>query len=1067
MPFPAMRYQELIIDNSGWIQYTISMVTDTKLQQPQLKPGLLPRTALLRSIRDNLNHRVVIVCAGPGYGKSTVLAQLLQTGQLPALYYSLDPGDSDRLVFLEHLLTALSRNAPGNTAGESSVQLHQLLDYVRSGRNVPDQLVTATVVNCLERRGELFIMLDDYHQLPAGSMVHRLLSQLIDRLPAHAHLVIASRAEPALPGLAALRMKGEVYDVTPECLAVTPADLQSLSLASGEAALPPQSLNRLLEVTEGWVTGVRMVLQAAGRDHRVGLELDQYLREHRTLFEYFAAEIFATLPAAARDFLVRCSVLDHLDPQACAAVAGAPDAGDLLAGLSRRNMFVARAGDGYRCHGLFREFLRSRIGGPGECRRLNGAAARWFLARGDTLPAVEHLLEAGQFQDAARAMAPIVETVFSSARFELVERWLSRLPLELVEQSPALLLGRAALHRFKNDQQARRNDLESALRTARNLKDRNYQVKLLIELGGMAFDQRRLPEAMRLTRAARRLGLKRGQRIMAGIDVLICLCHTLTGRFAAAERACRAIPRGMVQLFGAAIPVHDNYLCITLTRSGKIAEALERYRQIVPKIEPTALSHPKTCMFLMDAITAALYHGSSALARQWLELMRQASPLSDATALLHRTMSISMLVQDGRLAEAANITRRLLEEPDRLSRWGFPAQAGFLQAWLVNIDYYSGDYRSSARRLQRCQSDGGEVFKQLQQLFREAMLASLTRRRADAARCCHRIACQPANPYRDLLLSLARSASAGRPAAMRHLRRAVDIAGWYGLDGKLAVEVRYHPQLKRLLPECGAPAAQIRALRELIDARPSSNTDGPVRISLFGTLMVSAPDRTQLTLAWQGYKAASLLGFLLLHRGRYFTKEDLVRQLWPGVAPARSFNRLFATISRLNTAVGRLVAHDTAGYSIAADDAMVSLDADEFTECHRLAVAAATPPERRLDAIRRCLALYRGPLLQSVGDAWAEPFRHGFHAKYLQVLRAAVEAEAARDNWSASTEAARRIVDAEPGNELAATALLTGLGKMGLRTDMVRSFTQICRRLRAQRRPPSPVMLREYQRLLG
>jgi DNA-binding SARP family transcriptional activator len=256
-------------------------------------------------------------------------------------------------------------------------------------------------------------------------------------------------------------------------------------------------------------------------------------------------------------------------------------------------------------------------------------------------------------------------------------------------------------------------------------------------------------------------------------------------------------------------------------------------------------------------------------------------------------------------------------------------------------------------------------------------------------------------------------------------------------------------------------------LRELIDARPTDQVAGPARISLLGTLMVSVPGRARRAISWQGYKAASLLGFLLMHRGRNFTKEDLVRQLWPGAAPAKAFNRLFATISRLNAAVGGPVVLGPGGYAIAVDDARVSLDADEFTECHRLAVTAVASPARRLEAIRRCLALYRGPLLRSVGDVWAEPFRHSFHVKHLQVLRAAIEAEAAHGNWAASTEAARRLVEAEPGNEQAATALLTGLGRMGLRTDMVRSFAQICRRLRAQRRVPGPAMLREYQHLLG
>lgn len=1046
--------------------YNGRMVVETKLIPPLLKPGLLPRAQLLNRVRAHLHHRLIVVCAGPGYGKTTLLAQLIEAGHLSAAYYSLDPDDGDRMAFLEHLLASLSRVAPGKSPQGPLIQLHRLLDYIRGGRGIPNQLLIATVVNWLAaRHDELFLVLDDYHHLSGGSPVHRLLAQLIERLPPNAHLMIASRSAPPLPCLAALRVKGEVFDVAQNELAVTQDDIRRSPHFAADLPGAESSLRRMLDATEGWIAGVQLALEAAGPAGDLGKALDRCSCTGRTLFDFFTAEIFGTLPAATRRLLVRCSVLAQLDPQACAAVAGDPDAGSMLADLARRNMFVSRAGEGYRCHSLFREFLRNRITDPGEYRRLCGAAADWFLGRGDVLSAVEHLIEASRPQQAARAMVPIVETVYNSARFELVARWLSWLPADLVERSPALLMGRAALHRYRNDHRAGLNDLAMALRIARRTGDRRYQARVLVQLGSLAYDDGRLTEAMRLARAAQRLGLRRGQRVKAGSDAIICLCHTQSGRYAAAERACRAIPQDLQQLYGAAIPIHDNFLCVVLTRSGRYAEALARYRRIVPGIEPQALFHPNACMFLMDAIIAARNHGSFTLSRQWFEKMRQAAALSDATALLERITSISLLVQDGRVTEAANVTNSLLAEPDLLSRWGYQSQTIYLKSKLVEIDYYLGNYPRSTRRLQQGQRPD-EVDAKLEQFFRGALLASLTRRQADAVRCCRGIARLPANPHRDLLLSLSLAAASGRPAAVRHLRRAVRISGRYGMDGELALELRHHPAMKRLLPECGAPPARIGELQGLIGDWQPVATVAQLRISLLGSLAVSARGQAGLMMPWQGYKAASVLGFLLLHRGRHSTTEELTRQLWPGVDPARSSNRLFATISRLNAVLEGLIVHSAAGYAIDHWDRIV-LDVDEFTEFHRTAVAPSAPPERRLDAARRCLALYHGPLLRSVGDLWVEPVRHAYHVKYLQALRAAIETEAAQGNWSASAEAARRLLADEPADEQGVVALLTGLGKMGLRSDMVSQFARYARSLRARGLSPSPGVLVAYQRLLG
>ena len=54
-------------------------------------------------------------------------------------------------------------------------------------------------------------MLDDYHLITAQP-IHRSLTYLLDHLPPHLHLVMATRADPPL-SLARLRARGHLTEI--------------------------------------------------------------------------------------------------------------------------------------------------------------------------------------------------------------------------------------------------------------------------------------------------------------------------------------------------------------------------------------------------------------------------------------------------------------------------------------------------------------------------------------------------------------------------------------------------------------------------------------------------------------------------------------------------------------------------------------------------------------------------------------------------------------------------------------------------------------------------------------
>ena len=86
-----------------------SILLRTKFLVPQPTAVRLPRPHLIAWLENQLDKRLILISAPPGYGKTTLLADFLSTSSLPAAWIQLDAVDSDPSVFLAYLIEAVHR----------------------------------------------------------------------------------------------------------------------------------------------------------------------------------------------------------------------------------------------------------------------------------------------------------------------------------------------------------------------------------------------------------------------------------------------------------------------------------------------------------------------------------------------------------------------------------------------------------------------------------------------------------------------------------------------------------------------------------------------------------------------------------------------------------------------------------------------------------------------------------------------------------------------------------------------------------------------------------------------
>jgi LuxR family transcriptional regulator, maltose regulon positive regulatory protein len=449
------------------------LLLETKFYPPRLPRDLVPRPRLRDRLVRGTTSKLMLVSAPAGFGKSTLLAQWLDewlyaepaagTTERSAAWLSLDRDDNDPVSFWTYVIAALRTAVPG--IGETALGL------VQAPLPTLIQTVLTTLLNdlgALER--DAVLVLDDYHVIDSRK-VHEGMAFLIDHLPSRLHVVIASRADPALP-LARLRARGDLVETRAAELRFTPEEALAYLNGVMDLRLTASDVAVLEGRTEGWIAALQLAaLSMQGRDDKAGF-IAGFAGDDRYILDFLVEEVLQRQPARIQAFLLETSILGRLSGPLCDAVTGQSDGKAMLETLDRGNLFLVPLDDRrrwYRYHHLFADVLHARLlderpGGPPELHR---RASAWHEQNGDLSEAIRHALAGEDFDRAA----DLVERAWPAMRQFRQEAttlgWLKALPDPLLRRRPVLSVAYAAVLAVSGQF----DDVETRLRDAERWLD--------------------------------------------------------------------------------------------------------------------------------------------------------------------------------------------------------------------------------------------------------------------------------------------------------------------------------------------------------------------------------------------------------------------------------------------------------------------------------------------------------------------------------------------------------------------------------------------------------------------
>ncbi|MFM9108716.1 MAG: LuxR C-terminal-related transcriptional regulator, partial [Chloroflexota bacterium] len=409
-----------------------------KVAIPPVAPGFSRRARLSALLDAAARHPLVEVIAPAGYGKTTLLASWARENAAarPVAWLTLDPADADLARFAAHLVAAIRQAAPGALPA---------LDLLLAGARPldPDTIADLVADGLLDLPAPLVLILDDVHLL-AGSLPERVIGALL-RFPSPVlRLVLAGRAAADLPEAAELRWRAQAAAIGADALRFAAAE--AASILDPAASLPVEEVIRR---TDGWAAGIRALgvasTNGAGATNGTGAAA-ALPRDPLPSRSFLRASVLAGQPRDLVAFLEGVAPAERVSPALAAAMTGRASAAAaaLLAEAERRGLFTTRlddAGAWWRIHPLLRDALLAEVPEP-DRQESHRRAAEWFAAAGMVEEAVDHAFRSG---DHARAAALLAEHAAGWLDRSIYQPtgWMDRLPPEVLDQHPALLVARA------------------------------------------------------------------------------------------------------------------------------------------------------------------------------------------------------------------------------------------------------------------------------------------------------------------------------------------------------------------------------------------------------------------------------------------------------------------------------------------------------------------------------------------------------------------------------------------------------------------------------------------------
>jgi LuxR family maltose regulon positive regulatory protein len=413
----------------------------TKLHQPPVRGDHVHRIRLIEKLNSDYQKNALILVSAPaGYGKSYLVSCWLTESNIPFGWISLNEEDNDLRKFLEYFAASIESVAPG--------KLERTTGLLKTSELPPLPEITSTLINELDEiEKEFVLVLDDYHTIREKG-IHDLINGLLQYPPDNLLMCIITRQDPPLK-IGSLRAYNRMNEIRMQDLSFTLQEIPVLYKNMKGFEIGEEISEKLLEQTEGWVTGLRLTaLSVNSADQLKGI-LKKMSQDSRLVTDYLIEEVLTFQPEEFQKYLLKTSLLDRFcaDLVERLNITKSRQKDDGISGeefikwLESTNLFVIPLDNEhkwFRYHHLFRELLLKQLKkkrSPEQINTILKEAGEWFGRNNFVEEAIKYMLAAGKPENAAEIVGKHSIEAMDTDHWRILEGWLKMLPEDILHQS--------------------------------------------------------------------------------------------------------------------------------------------------------------------------------------------------------------------------------------------------------------------------------------------------------------------------------------------------------------------------------------------------------------------------------------------------------------------------------------------------------------------------------------------------------------------------------------------------------------------------------------------------------
>lgn len=413
------------------------------------------RESLYDRLRQASTHRLILVQADPGYGKTAFLASFAREyggpDGVPTAWLTLNRSHTDRVQLLMDL--ALSVHSVRPDIGTVT------LDALKKSKDVLRRWDYFLELFCQEMREAdarpLLIVLDQYERIAASPSSRNLVECLAKKLPTPLTLLVSTRPLPDQRFTGRSPHGDDVLELSTEDLRFTADETGELFQQMLGFPLPSETAEQLVMQANGCAAAIQAAcawsLRSGGKDALIA-------PDDRTDFpDYVCQEILRYETTETKPFLKRTAMAESLSPELGCLLARDSEALRALIRLQNGEYpgLTAETEHGifYTHNPVFRNHLLKGLENEAcePTRGLHLELADFYAASRQWDLYLHHLIEASEYQRASELVASLAEKAISSNRLETLARWIDAFPTDQRSLQPWLQLYRGVIYRVDRE----------------------------------------------------------------------------------------------------------------------------------------------------------------------------------------------------------------------------------------------------------------------------------------------------------------------------------------------------------------------------------------------------------------------------------------------------------------------------------------------------------------------------------------------------------------------------------------------------------------------------------------